>query len=76
MSAPKLTVREVVAVLRKVLPHAAKWADGGGLYALEQEDVTAAHKVLFRWDIEVEAEEREEHRRALEAAESEAREPW
>lgn len=67
MSAPKLTVREVVAALRDV----ATAIEASGY---EVGDRMAS--VLARWDAEVEAEEREEHRRALEAAESEAREPW
>ena len=32
--------------------------------------------ILDRWDAEVEAEEREEHRRALEDAERNVKEPW
>lgn len=67
MSAPKLTVREVVAVLRET------WC--GGNY-LDQHTAPRVHAILARWDAEVEVEEREEHRRALEAAESEAVEPW
>lgn len=67
MSAPKLTVREVVAVLR----WAAPWLEGG--WGNPRKEVAA---ILARWDAEVEAEEREEHRRALEDAESEAEEPW
>lgn len=66
MSAPKLTVREVVAVLRRAQP----WVFCGHRVS---EQIAA---ILARWDAEVEAEEREEHRRAIEAAESEAREPW
>jgi len=74
MSAPKLTVREVVAVLRRAWdelsqpqePDAAKW--------VKLSDAIVG--VLNRYEAEVVAEEREEHRRALEAAESEAVEPW
>ena len=67
MTAPKLTVREVVAVLRDFAT------------ALESSGYEVGDRVssiLARWDAEVEAEEREEHRRAIEAAESEAVEPW
>lgn len=66
MIAPKLTVREVVALLLRAHGHVIQ----GSRLA---DDIEA---VVDRYDAEVEAEEREEHRRALEDAESEAREPW
>lgn len=66
MSAPKLTVREVVAVLRRARWHLKKTSLLGG-------DIAA---ILARWDAEVEAEEREEHRRTLEDAERNVVEPW
>lgn len=71
MSAPKLTVREVVAILGEILTD--RFAG-----RLDADDVLIlkALGALNRYAAEVEAEEREEHRRALEAAESEAVEPW
>ena len=66
MSAPKLTVREVVALLIRAQAHVFN-----GCKLSEEIDAVAA-----RWVAEVEAEEHEEHRRALEDAERNLEEPW
>lgn len=63
----RLTVREVVEVLRTV----ADVLESSGYEVGDR-----LTSILARWDAEVEAEEREEHARALADAESESREPW
>lgn len=66
----RLTVREVAMVLGEMTDRFVGKTDADDVLILK------ALGVLNRYQAEVEAEEREEHARALDAADSEAREPW